>query len=338
MTLGQVKDRFSLHQVTKLSVTIVVDNFTSTVLPNVGPATRPSVKSTNPSRFLATRESRDSLVAEHGFSAWLTAERVHNNTTISQSVLFDAGVSTDGASDNLSRLGINPKDAVAFIMSHGHFDHTTGLDGIVRSLYPKTLPIIIHPEFWNRRRIQIPGREPRELPNVSRSALIENGFDVIEESKSPSFILDNTLLVTGEIDRTTEYERGLPGQQQFSNQSWQPDPLTLDDQAIIVNVKGKGLVVITGCGHAGIVNTAKYAKKLTGVKKLHALIGGFHLPDQPHFIETVNDTIKDLQSLSPDWIVPAHCTGLAATAALLKKMPQAFVQNSVGTRYDFCSS
>jgi len=338
MTSGRIRALFKLDPVVKLSITIVVDNFTSTVMPNVGPATRPSIRSSKPSRFLATKKSRDGLVAEHGFSAWLTVQRAHNNTTISQSVLFDAGVSPDGASDNLSRLNINPKDAVAFIMSHGHFDHTTGLDGLVRSLYPKTIPIIIHPEFWNRRRIQIHGHEPRELPNVSRSALIESGFDVIEESRQPSFILGDTLLVTGEIDRSTEYEQGLPGQQWFSNQSWRPDPLTLDDQAIIVNVKGKGLVVITGCGHAGIVNTATYARKLTGVNKLHALIGGFHLPDQPHFIKTVSNTVTDLKSLSPDWIIPTHCTGLVATATLLREMPQAFLQNSVGTRYDFCSS
>jgi 7,8-dihydropterin-6-yl-methyl-4-(beta-D-ribofuranosyl)aminobenzene 5'-phosphate synthase len=100
-------------------------------------------------------------------------------------------------------------------------------------------PFLIHPEFWSRRRIALPGREPMLLPSTTKPALEGAGFEIVEESQ-PSFLLDGSLLVTGEVDRTTEFE--------------QPDPLILDDQALVAHVRGRGLVILTGCGHSGIVN------------------------------------------------------------------------------------
>jgi 7,8-dihydropterin-6-yl-methyl-4-(beta-D-ribofuranosyl)aminobenzene 5'-phosphate synthase len=121
-------------------------------------------------------------------------------------------------------LNIAPKDIETIILSHGHFDHTTGLDGLARTLGRTNLPVMIHPDFWNRRRTVIPGRDPFEFPTTSKSALQDVGFDVIEE-RQPSFLLNNALLVTGEVDRTSAFEHGMPGQQAFRGGTWTPDPL-----------------------------------------------------------------------------------------------------------------
>ncbi len=129
------------------------------------------------------------------------------------------------------------------------------------------VPVVIHPEFWSRRRLVLPGRDPWELPSTSRLALEGSGFEIIEE-RQPSFLLDGCLLVTGEVDRTTDFEQGFPLQQAFHHGSWEPDPLVLDDQALLLNVRDKGLVVLTGCGHSGIVNTLRYAQRLTGINRM----------------------------------------------------------------------
>ena len=191
--------------------------------------------------------------------------------------------------------------------------------------------MLIHPEFWARRRLAIPGGEPFELPTTSRRALEDAGFGIIEQ-RQPSFLYDQSVLITGEVDRVTGFEKGFPVHQAWRGGSWEPDPLILDDQALIAHVAGRGLVVLTGCGHAGIINICRYAQRLTGVEKLHAVIGGFHLAG-PLFEPVIGDTVRALEQLAPDVIVPAHCTGWKATHAIARRLPGAFIQNSVGTTF-----
>ena len=191
--------------------------------------------------------------------------------------------------------------------------------------------MLIHPEFWARRRLAIPGGEPFELPTTSRRALEDAGFGIIEQ-RQPSFLYDRSVLITGEVDRVTGFEKGFAIHQAWRGQSWEPDPLILDDQALIAHVAGRGLVVLTGCGHAGIINICRYAQRLTGVDKLHAVIGGFHLAG-PLFEPVIGDTVSALEQLAPEVIVPAHCTGWKATHAIARRLPGAFIQNSVGTTF-----
>jgi 7,8-dihydropterin-6-yl-methyl-4-(beta-D-ribofuranosyl)aminobenzene 5'-phosphate synthase len=198
------------------------------------------------------------------------------------------------------------------------------------------MPIVIHPEFWSRRRIAIPGREPLEFPSTSRRALEDGGFTIIED-RQPSFLFENSVLVTGEVDRTTAFEKGFPIHQAYRDSAWEPDPLILDDQALIVNVKGKGLVVLTGCGHAGVVNICRYARRLTGIDRLYMVMGGFHL-NGPLFEPIIGDTCEALANLEPEVLVPTHCTGWKAIHALAARLPAAFIQNSVGTTYELTAS
>jgi 7,8-dihydropterin-6-yl-methyl-4-(beta-D-ribofuranosyl)aminobenzene 5'-phosphate synthase len=247
-------------------------------------------------------------------------------------VLFDAGTSPDGVVENMRRLDVDPTSIEAIVCSHGHFDHTTGLDGLIRRLGGTVnLPVLIHPHFWRRRRVAIPGRDHQEIPTTSRSALAGAGFDVIEESH-PSFLFHRSVLITGEVPRTTGYEPGFPPQQAWLGGRWEPDPLVLDEQALIVDIKDKGLLVITGCGHAGVVNICRYARRLTGERPVYAVLGGFHL-NGPLFEPLIPRVLDDLAALAPSVIVPAHCTGWRAQHAIGARFGEAFVPNNVGTRF-----
>jgi 7,8-dihydropterin-6-yl-methyl-4-(beta-D-ribofuranosyl)aminobenzene 5'-phosphate synthase len=319
-----------LQPVDSVAITILMDNVADALIADSGPAHRqpPARSAIVPARFLEGGSGGDALKAEHGFSALLTVRRGERSHT----VLFDTGVSPDGMVENARRLETPLKDIEAVVLSHGHFDHTTGLDGLATALGGSGLPLILHPLFWTRRRLAIPGREPREIRSTSKTALRGAGFEVIEEQQ-PSFLLDNSLLITGEVDRTTPFEQGFPVHEAFQDGAWQPDPLILDDQAAVLNVAGKGLVVLTGCGHAGIVNIVRYAQKLTGIDQVYAVLGGFHLTG-PWFEPIMGDTAAALAAIGPSVIVPAHCTGWKAQHLLAATLPDAFIQNSVGTRYD----
>jgi 7,8-dihydropterin-6-yl-methyl-4-(beta-D-ribofuranosyl)aminobenzene 5'-phosphate synthase len=332
---GPVANVIALEPVDGVHVTTLVDNVSDGLLANQGPARRVGLTSlpehapTVPASFIDGGRVVDPLRAEHGFSAFVTVvagERRHH-------VIFDTGLSPDGMVGNMRRLNLDPKDAEAIVLSHGHFDHTTGLDGFVRAVGRPNLPVIIHPEFWARRRLAFPGREPFEMPSTSRSAIVDAGFDVIEDRR-PSFLLGGSVLITGEVDRTTPFEQGFAAHQAYRDGAWVPDPRILDDQALIVHVRDRGLVVLTGCGHAGIVNVVRYAQRLTNVSKVHAVLGGFHLSG-PLFDPIVDATVDALAGIAPDVMVPAHCTGLRAVRAIASRFPDAFIQNSVGTRFEF---
>ena len=324
----------ALEPVDAITVTTLVDNVTDSLLADQGPARRPSTADAPrlPAPLLFGGETDDALRAEHGFSVLVAIAKGDRQTR----VLFDAGRTPDGLVENMRRLELSPHDIDIIVLSHGHWDHVTGMDGLVGRLRRASMPVLIHPEFWSHRRVAFPGREPVELPTTSKAALRGAGFEIVERRR-PSFLLDGSLLVTGEVDRTTEFERGFPGHEAHRDGRWQPDPLILDDQALVATVRGHGLVVLTGCGHSGIVNILRYVRRLTGESRIHAVLGGFHLSGRA-FEPIIGPTCDALGELSPDFLVPAHCTGWRATHARAARFPEAFIQNSVGTRFEFAST
>src|SRR5215831_17339515 len=323
--------KIALQPVDSLTITTLVDNVYDVFMPDHESCRRSRPGSATGRLPLATMANGfvpDQLVAEHGFSLLLTLTRAGRTHRL----LFDCGVSPDGMVENMRRLEVDPRDVEAVVLSHGHFDHTAGLDGMIRRLGPTNLPALIHPDFWNRRRVLLPGREPIEIPTTSRRTLEGAGFEIFEE-RQPSFLFQDAVLVTGEVDRTTGYEPGFPVQEAWSGDRWEPDPLVLDDQAVILNVRDRGLVVITGCGHAGVVNTVRYAQALTGVQQLCAVMGGFHLGG-PIFEPIIDRTCGDLAALHPAIVVPGHCTGWRGQHALARAFGQRFVPSCVGTRFE----
>jgi len=307
--------------VDSLTVTTLVDNVSDILLTDEGPARRAP---------FALATTGNVLRAEHGFSALVTITKGERTTR----VLFDAGITPDGMVENMRRLEIEPGAIDIIVLSHGHWDHTTGMHGLAAVLGRTERPVMIHPEFWTRRRIAIEGREPLALPATSRGALEGAGFEIVEREQ-PSFLLDGSLLVTGEIDRTTGFERGAsPAHQAERPGGWERDPLILDDQAIVAEVRGRGLVVLTGCGHAGLINTLRHVQRLTGEDHFHAVIGGFHLSGR-YFEPIIAPTCDALAAIAPDYVVPTHCTGWRAIHAIAARFPDAFIQNSVGTRFEF---
>jgi 7,8-dihydropterin-6-yl-methyl-4-(beta-D-ribofuranosyl)aminobenzene 5'-phosphate synthase len=321
-----------LEPVDALSVLIVCDNFIDGLLVDQGPARRLPVEAEWP-RYLEAPtleegRSPDAPVANHGFSALVT---IHKAGTAHR-LLFDCGLAPDGCVENMRRMGVDITGIEAIVCSHGHDDHTTGLSGLVAALPRGGTPVLIHPEFWTRRRMAIPGRDPIEMPTTSRRGLTDGGFEIIEQ-RQPSFLFQRSALVTGEVDRTTDFERGDAWHEAQRDGRWEPDPLILDDQALVVHVRGKGLIVLTGCGHAGIVNIVRYARRLTGVDAVHAVIGGFHLSG-PLFDPIIPATVEALVDLDPDVVVPAHCTGWKAVHTIAAHLPDAFIQTSVGTTFE----
>ena len=256
-----------LEPVDELSVLTVCDNTVDILLPDEGPAKRLSLAGMArqapmlEARTLHGGKAADAPLGQHGFSALL---EIRKGSRVRR-LLFDTGMTPTGCVENLRRLGKDPAAIEAIVCSHSHFDHATGLSGLIGQLGRANLPVLIHPEFWARRRLAIPGGEPFELPTTSRRALEDAGFGIIEQ-RQPSFLYDRSVLITGEVDRVTGFETGFPIHQAWRGGSWQPDPLILDDQALIAHVAGRGLVVLTGCGHAGIINICRYAQRLTGVE------------------------------------------------------------------------
>ncbi|GAC1349603.1 MAG: MBL fold metallo-hydrolase [Ktedonobacteraceae bacterium] len=267
------------------------------------------------------------LRAEHGVSTLITVVNQGRRETI----LFDTGVTPDGALHNLDVLGIHLGEVQAIVLSHGHTDHTQGLDGFLDRLGKRRMPILLHPDAFLKRRIIYNDDKVLDLPPPSLHDLQREGIELLVE-RGPSFLVNGTVLVTGQVERTTDFETGMKNQQAEIDGQWQPDPWIYDDQAIIINVRDKGLVVITGCGHAGVINILRQARTLTGVEQIYAVLGGFHLTGAM-FEPIIPQTIEALQQINPAVVVPAHCTGWRATHRIALVMPEAFIPNSVGTTY-----
>ncbi|MBI4942282.1 MAG: MBL fold metallo-hydrolase [Actinobacteria bacterium] len=324
----------SLQPVEGVDITTVVDNSSDVLMPDEGLVRRWGPVGTAghipviPTELAEGGKSVDFLRAEHGFSALIEIHSSGNR----RRVLFDAGITPDGLIGNLDRLGISPDTFEAVVLSHGHFDHVMGLDGLARRLGRRNVPVVLHPEFWTRRRIITPGGGAWELPMPSRRGIEDAGFTVIEDRR-PSFLLDGVLLVTGEVDRTTDFETGMPIHQACRDGDWTPDPLIHDDQAVILHVRGKGLVVLTGCGHSGIVNIVRHAKALTGIDRVYAVLGGLHLTGGI-FEKIIPRTVAALADEHLGVLVPAHCTGWKAQHALAAGLPDAFRPNSVGSHFE----
>jgi 7,8-dihydropterin-6-yl-methyl-4-(beta-D-ribofuranosyl)aminobenzene 5'-phosphate synthase len=265
-------------------------------------------------------------IAEHGFSVLIRVFAGKN----SPSVLFDTGISAKGVVTNACNMRVNLTQIEALALSHGHYDHSGGLVETARFVNKQDLPIIVHDDMFRRRGVADSKGTIREYPPFPSEDDVKPAKFV--KTKEPYLLAGGTILVTGEIPRQTDFEKGYPQQQFFSNGMWLPDSMVWDDRALVVNVRNKGLVVISGCAHAGIINSVLYAQQITKVSDVYAVLGGFHLAGRD-YEPRIGKTVKMLKQLNPALIVPSHCTGWRGAFAIAKAMPDAFVWNSVGNLY-----
>lgn len=266
--------------------------------------------------------------AEHGFSMLVRVFSGEDSCTI----LFDTGVSPNGVVINAKRMEMDLSEISYVVLSHGHYDHFGGLVAVIKAINKSDLPIIAHEDMVKRRATANSKGEIREHQTFPR--LEEFAFAKIINTKKPQLIASDLACVSGEIPRTVSFEKGVLQNKIHSNNTWQPDPLILDDRALVFIVKGKGLVIISGCAHAGIINTIRYAQQITGQAKVYAILGGFHLAGK-EFEKRIEPTIGELKKINPELIVPAHCTGWRALISINQAFPNAFICNSVGNMYRF---
>ncbi|HIE19138.1 TPA: MBL fold metallo-hydrolase [Candidatus Bathyarchaeota archaeon] len=220
--------------------------------------------------------------------------------------LLDTGPSSDVLRRNAEILKIDLSKVKGVFLTHGHYDHTGGLLEVLKHI-DRNVPVIAHPLIFEPKF----GFKPvltyigmsltmMEVKNLGASLLL---------SRNPVQLMEG-VSTTGEIERVTSYEK-VEGLWTVSRERFIPDIL-LDDQSLIFKIEGKGLVIISGCAHSGIVNTVIHSRNLMKVDKIHAVIGGFHLKDADK--EKIQQTINDLAAFNPELICPCHCTGRKATA------------------------
>jgi len=307
----------NIPEAENIMITIITDNYTET--------TRRSYKIAN--RYAGG----DLLYAEHGLSC-------HIETVVDgrpHSLLFDFGPTFPGLGRNMDALKIDSEKLEALAFSHGHRDHCGGLIELLKSRrekIPKGIPLYVGEEaFAERGR----GKRPDDVRVDHRPPKKEDieglGFVKVVEIKEPTPIASGVYL-TGRIEKVTDYEKVDPGRWVKRGGNFEQENF-IGEQSVVLNLKGKGLVVLTGCAHVGVVNTVKHAQRMTGVGKVHAIMGGFHLTGARE--EIIQRTVADIKATAPDYIMPMHCTGFEAMVAFSKEMPDQFILNTVGTKYIF---
>lgn len=312
----------NLIPVDSAEVTILDDNYFDLLLAGSEIAERPPIQWDS--------FTSESLRAEHGYALLLT---VFRNGTRS-SILYDAGLGRDTVQYNMDVLGLSVSDLRAIALSHGHADHHGGLEGMVRRIGRRGMPLVLHPDVWRERKIVFPTGVALHLPPPSYNDLDREGVAIIEE-RGPSLVLDDTVLITGQIERVTDFEQGFSIHQARNAEGvWEPDVWVWDDQAAVCHVQGKGLLVLTSCSHAGVINVLRHARNITGVESVYGLVGGMHLTGAV-MEPLIPRTLAELATIAPSVVVPGHCTGWRATHELARLMPSAYIQSSVGTRLRF---
>jgi len=274
---------------------------------------------------------KNSIIAEHGFSA-LVKIRLGDE---SRSLLFDFGYSKWGVLHNIDALDVTLDEIELACLSHGHMDHFGGMLTVINAMKRDKIDLILHPAaFRDKRYIKFGEQIKVYFPCLDKKEVIDAGVNIVE-SRGPRSLLDGGIIFLGEIPRQTSFEKGMPNgfYEENGKELW--DPIE-DDTAIVMNLRSKGLVILTGCAHSGVINTINHAKSVTGIEKIHAIMGGFHLSG-PVFEPIIAPTIDELKDIDPDYVIPTHCTGRRAILDIEHEMPSKFLLNMSGTKMTFSS-
>jgi 7,8-dihydropterin-6-yl-methyl-4-(beta-D-ribofuranosyl)aminobenzene 5'-phosphate synthase len=329
--MGQRPD---LQSVERLDVLVLVDNVTDQL-------------STNPegvqSEFVALMKAGLATVAgegicsaHHGLSLLVTAHA----GGAARTVLFDTGPEGYGIQRNGALLGADFGSVESVVLSHGHWDHCGGASKALELVAPGRrggpVAVYAHPGmFRSRARRMASGQVVPFKPIPSAAEMTDLGARVVVTTEE-RLLHDDRFYVSGEIPRISAYERGLPDHlSQGERGDWEPDPLIMDERFLAVHVEDKGLVVLTGCSHAGVVNVLTHARALFPDVPLFAVMGGLHLSGAgPE--KVIGATVQDLKTFALQRIVPCHCTGWRAVLALAGAFGEpAVAPAAVGKRFSF---
>jgi 7,8-dihydropterin-6-yl-methyl-4-(beta-D-ribofuranosyl)aminobenzene 5'-phosphate synthase len=313
----------TLPEIDQIRITSVVDNFVDLLLRDEGPARR------RPSQ---AKSYERCLCAEHGL-AELVESRAGGSVF---PLMFDFGATPMVFLHNLDLLvedyGVDLSEISTMVLSHGHWDHFGGLLAFLedkRALLPEQAHLYAGEDAF-LARWQAAARKPkRDMGRLEQAAVEAMNVDVVKV-REPQ-VLSEQAMLSGEIARRTDYET-MPEAMRVERDGVDTHDQLVGEQALVYHLKGQGLVVLTACGHAGVVNTVMHAREITGVEEIHAVIGGFHLSGAP--VEKIERSVDDLLAFNPDIIVPMHCTGLETIDRLRERAPDTVVFNSAGTRYE----
>lgn len=283
--------------------------------------------------------------AEHGLAMLFEVTTEDSTHTF----LLDAGGLLGSVANNMKFLQVNPKKIEKFVLSHGHFDHFGGLNHIINQFSPGTEIIVARNAFFpkwaltgeltgksmelDKEKLEQLQKEQkiRQLPPLNielfKEQIKNNNLKLVETSQPIQ--LATGVWTSGEIETLIKEEltTGLYVQKN--------DEILFDDFrheiSIFINVKNKGLIILTGCGHTGVMNTVKMAQKLSGINKIYALIGGYHMNWASK--ERIDKTIEFLKKLNPEILCPMHCSGFNFTARLMNEVPNTVI-GIVGTTFN----
>lgn len=247
-----------------------------------------------------------------------------------ESILFDTATSPEGVCRNAELMDLNLGKVSTLVLSHGHYDHFGGLSTAVRAINRPNLKVIGHEDMVKPRATANSKGELRKYPAFPEQKSLQPAE--IVDTKRPMLIASDYACITGESPRVVDFETGMVNNRILRNGVWVPDPLLMDERALVFNLRGKVLVVVSGCAHAGIINTIRYAQQITCIEKVYGVFGGFHLSGRD-FEKRIPQTAATLKEFNPELVVPSHCTGWRALQALNIAFPEGFVFNSVGNRY-----
>jgi len=261
--------------------------------------------------------SRMGLLAEWGISILIEADN--------HKILFDTGQSFSAAYNAIA-LGIDLSQIDKIVFSHGHTDHTGGLLHILKIMKTQ-VEVIAHPDIWAAKYVKRPERREEYIGVPFPKEAAESLGASFRLSKEPVWLSEN-IVTSGEVPMLTEYEKIDSILYVKEQGELKPDPLW-DDQAIFIKSE-KGLIIILGCAHRGIINTLRHAQKLTGVEPIYAVIGGTHLMAASS--GRMDLTIAELLSFGVQRLGACHCTGLPAATILAQAFGENFFFNNAGTR------